>query len=266
MADPLLSWGLYLAAGAVAGLLGGLLGVGGGLVVVPALTLAFTLQGLPESVRVHLAVGTSLATIAATSIASVRAHHRLRRMSWVRVRELAPAVAAGAVAGAGLARLMPGMLLQDCVGAFALAVAMRMGFGLLTVPAAGTPYRPASAVAGGVIGAVSAVVGIGGGTLTVPHLLRRGTPIHEAVPVASACGLPIAVCGAAGFAVLGWGTAGLPASTLGYVSLPAFVAVAMASVACAPVGARLAHALTPQALRRGFAVVLGLVGVAMLVK
>jgi uncharacterized protein len=260
--DPLLAGLLLLCTGALAGLAAGLLGVGGGLVVVPALTFLFAAWGLAPDLAVHSAVGTSLATIVVTGAASVRAHNRHGAVLWPRVRRLGPAVAAGAVAGALLAHRMPGPALRAAVGLFELLVAVRMAFAALAPGA--LRERPDARAWGLPIGAVSALVGIGGGTLTVPYLAARGVPLHRAVGTGAALGVPIALAGGAAMMLAGWGEAGLPAPRLGYVYLPAFAAVAVASALSAPLGARLAHRLPADRLRRAFAVVLAVAGIRML--
>jgi len=260
--DPLQAGVLLLATGLLAGTAAGLLGVGGGLVVVPALTFLFAAWGLEPGLAVHSAVGTSLATIVVTGAASVRAHHRHGAVLWPRVLRLGPAVAVGAVAGALLAHRMPGAALRAAVGVFELVVAVRMAFADFTPP--GGREREGGVLWGLPIGAVSALVGIGGGTLTVPYLAARGVPLHRAVGTGSALGVPIALAGGAALVFAGWGEAGLPAPRLGYVYLPAFVAVAVASALSAPLGARLAHRLPADRLRRVFAVVVGVAGLRML--
>ncbi|MDH5526109.1 MAG: sulfite exporter TauE/SafE family protein [Nitrospirota bacterium] len=254
---------LCLGAGAFAGFIGALFGVGGGLVIVPTLTVVFTLLAVPEEVRVHLAVGTSLAIIVFVSLAAVRAHHRLGKVPWPRVREFAPSVAFGALLGAVLASRLPGPALKACVGGFALLMAAQMT--LVTAPRATADAAPLplSRTIGGLIGAVSAIVGIGGGSLTVPYLLHRHTPIHGAVPVSSACGFPIALFGALGFAAMGASTPDLPPFSAGYVSFPALAAIGLTSVLFAPLGARVAHRLPARALRRLFILLLIVVGLFM---
>jgi len=260
--DPLLAGVLLLATGLLAGTAAGLLGVGGGLVVVPALTFLFTAWGLTPGLAVHSAVGTSLATIVVTGTASVRAHHRHGAVLWPRVRRLGPAVAVGAVGGALLAHHMPGAGLRAAVGLFELLVAVRMAFANFK-PATG-PERPDAALWGLPIGAVSALVGIGGGTLTVPYLAARGVPLHRAVGTGAALGVPIALAGGIALVFAGWTQTGLPAPRLGYVHLPAFATVAVASALSAPWGARLAHKLPADRLRRVFAVVLVIAALRML--
>ena len=264
MPDLFLYLTTFLVIGAVAGTLAGLLGVGGGLVVVPALTLVLGLQGFPNEILVHTAVGTSLATILVTSLASARAHQKLQGMDWDRVRRLAPGVAVGALLGSFLALFLPGDALRVCVGLFELWVAVRWGFRPPSTIKPATAESSGSTVIATGIGALSALVGIGGGTLTVPYMVRIGATIHQAVAVAAACGLPIALAGTIGFIVTGWGNPHLTAGGLGFVFIPAWIVIGVASVLFAPMGARLSNRLSGTTLRRWFSVFLAAAGVMML--
>src|SRR5690349_17934965 len=220
---------IYAATGAAAGLLAGLFGVGGGLIMVPALALVLPWQGLGPAVVMQVAIGTSLAVISATSVSSMAAHHRRGGVLWPVFARFAPGLAAGAAAGAFVAHALPGTVLQRIVGAGALLVAAQM---FLDRQPARQPGLPATAVllsAGGVIGLLSALIGIGGGSLTVPFLTWRGVDIRQAVGTSAACGVPIAWAGAAGFMVAGAGVAGRPEPSLGYVALAAFAAIALTS-------------------------------------
>ncbi|MDH4229437.1 MAG: sulfite exporter TauE/SafE family protein [Nitrospirota bacterium] len=268
---------LFVATGCGAGFLAGLLGVGGGLVVVPVLSMGLTAAGLSRDVVVHLAVGTSLASIAVTSLSSMRAHHRHGAVRWEVARTLAPSVALGALTGAAIARGLPTDVLRLCVALFALTVAARLGLGLGEKPTApqlpripetagipGAAESPVQPAAGLLIGGLSALVGIGGGTLTVPYLLRRGLSMHQAVATSAACGLPIALAGSAGFILFGWGDPALPSGSFGFVYVPALVIISTASMLFAPLGAKAAHALPARALKRWFALVVGVMGIAML--
>lgn len=266
MADPGPYLLLLLAVGAFAGMVAGLLGVGGGIVIVPALTLLFEARGVPGDALVHTAIGTSLATIAVTSVASAWAHRRADAVAWGQVRRLAPAITLGAALGAALAHWIPGGALRSLVGVFELIIAMRIGFDATPLAPDARASRPGAALWGLPIGAFSALVGIGGGTLTVPYLMRLGEPMHRAVGTGAALGLPIALAGGMGFVVTGWGAAGVPPPHLGYVQLPAFAAIAVASMVCAPWGARLAHRLPAGRLRRFFAVFLAVVGTRLLIQ
>ncbi len=246
----------WILTGAAAGLLAGLMGVGGGLVMVPALLFLFQLQGVDEAHRAHLAVGSSLAAIVPISVASLWAHHRRGAVEWRRVARLAPGLMAGAWSGAWLADRLSTGWLQALFGLFLLAVSVQMAHGAKIRPAreARVGLPGADGLAGTLIGLVSGLVGIGGGTMTVPYLVWRGRPMPRAVATSAACGLPIALAGAAGFVHYGR-DAGLEGA-LGHVHWPAVAAMAPAAVLLAPLGARLAHSLPVPRLRRLFALVL----------
>ncbi len=255
----------YLALGAVAGLAAGLLGVGGGLIIVPALIWIYGARGLDGAIVAHLAVGTSLASIVVTSISSVYAHHRRRAVQWPLAGAMAPGILIGALLGAALADSLPAPVLQRAFALFAVVAGARM---LAGTPGRGDRDLPGSwglGLAGGLIGLVSAVVGIGGGTMTTPFLNRRGVGMRQAVATSSACGLPIALAGGLGFAVAGWGGSALPAGSSGFVHWPAVLGVVAASIPAAPLGAHLAHSLPVSALKRIFALLLLLIGGKMMI-
>lgn len=254
------TWIIYLALGAVAGTLAGLLGVGGGLIIVPVLALVFQSAGFPADLIMHLAIGTSLATIVFTSMSSIRAHHRRGAVLWPLVWRLTPGIVVGALAGASVAELMHSQWLSRFFGVFELLVAVQMAMGLRPSAHRGLPATAGMLGAGGVIGGISAIVGIGGGTLTVPFLSWCNVPMRNAVASSSACGLPIAVSGALGFVITGWGAAGLPPWSSGYVYWPAFLGIVLASMLFAPLGAALAHRLPAAGLKRVFALLLAVLG------
>lgn len=256
---------LYLATGAVAGLLAGLFGVGGGLIIVPALAFSFASLGFDNLVLMHLAVGTSLATIVFTSLSSIWAHHRRGAVDWPTVFRLTPGIVLGALGGAVLARFIPSDALRTVFSIFELAVALQLALNLKPSPHRALPGRTGSTLAGGVIGMISALVGVGGGTLTVPFLLWCNVVMQRAVATSAACGLPIALAGAIGFLAAGWGVVGLPRGSSGYLYWPAFVGVVAASVLFAPLGARLAHTLPAARLKRLFSLLLLLLGLRMFV-
>jgi hypothetical protein len=212
----------------------------------------------------HLAIGTSLATIVLTSLSSVWAHHRHGAVRWTAFGAMAPGIVLGALLGAMLAERVPGGNLRVIFGLFELVVALQMGLNLRPAPHRQLPGRLGMGVAGGVIGTVSALVGIGGGTMTVPFLLWCNVPMRQAVATAAACGLPIAVAGAAGFVAAGWEKAALPPGSSGYLYWPAFLGIVAASMLFAPLGARLAHRLPAVLLKRFFAVFLALLALRML--
>lgn len=255
---------LYLLLGAVAGVLAGLFGVGGGLIIVPVLVLSFTAQGFDSAILTHLAVGTSLATIVFTSINSIREHHRRGAVRWPLFVWMSLGILAGSALGALTASSINGPLLQKIIGTFAILVAIQMALGLQPKASGRQPGRPELVAAGGVIGWASAIFGIGGGSLTVPFLTWRSLPMPQAVATSSACGLPIAIASALSFMVLGWHAPGLPAWSLGYVYLPALAGIALTSMFFARFGARLAHRLSPRLLKCLFALLLFCVGLNFL--
>lgn len=255
---------LYLLLGAFAGTLAGLLGVGGGLVMVPVLVFIFQGQVMPSAVIMHMALGTSLAIIMLTSLSSIRAHHQRGAVLWSLCGRLTPGIVLGALSGAVVADMLSDEVLKPVFGIFELLVALQMWLGVRSSLQRNLPDWPGISVAGWVIGSVSAIVGIGGGTLTVPFLTWCRIGIHNAVATSAACGFPIAVAGTLGFIATGWNEAGLPAMSSGYVYWPAFAAVGVASMLFAPLGARLAHALPADKLKKFFAIFLAVLGVRML--
>ena len=250
----------YLAVGIVAGTLAGLFGVGGGTIIVPALLLCFRWQGIDASLQTHLAIGTSLATIMATSVSSTVSHHRLGAVRWPLVAWLAPGLALGVWGGAALAATLDGLHLQRLFGAFAWLVAVQMTFDWKPADQHDVPGSGGLLLSGSVIGLASALFGIGGGSLTVPYLTAMRIRMQEAVATAAACGFPIALFGAAGYVFHGWHRPGLPTQALGFVYLPALAGIAVTSLPAARFGARLAHRWPARRLQQVFAGFLFLVG------
>ncbi len=257
--------GLYAVTGAIAGLIGGLLGLGGGLIIVPALVTVFGRIGINPAVAVHLAIGTSLSTIIVTAISSSQAHHRRGAVDWHVFRGLTPGIVIGALLGAEGAHALPSHALRIIFGVFELLVAAQTAFQFNASPHRTLPKTRALNVAGGIIGMISSVIGIGGGTLTVPFLVWCNVSIRRAVATSSACGVPIAITGAVGYVLTGWHEPNLPSGATGYLYWPAFAGIALVSLLFAPLGARLAHTLPTQILRRAFSVFLAILGVRMLV-
>jgi len=255
---------LLLGMGALAGLLAGLLGIGGGIIIVPLLALVFEAQGVDTGVRMHVAIGTSLATIMVTSLASIRAHQRRGAVDWQVFRHITPGIFAGALAGAAIADFTPGPVLRIAFGVFMLLVAAQMALGNVAPPHRRLPGRAGLALAGLVIGTVAALMGVGGGSMTVPFLTWCNVEVRRAVATSAAIGLPIAVAGTAGFLVGGWDAPGRPPWSLGHVNLPAFLGIVVASTLCAPVGVRLAHTVPPRVLERLFAALLLVLGLRLL--
>lgn len=256
----------YLAAGAFSGLLAGIFGVGGGLIMVPILALLLANKGVSPEMTMHIAIGTSLAVVAMTSLSSTRAHHARGGVRWDLFKSFAPGLALGAVVGAIIADHLDGGSLEAIVGIGALGVALNMLIGKPPKAAAGGsgPRRIELFGVGSLIGTASSLIGIGGGSLTVPYLSLRGVEMRQAVGTSAAGGVPIAWAGALGFMVMGFGVPGLPPGQLGYISIAGFLSLATVSVLTAPLGARLAHQLPPTVLKRAFAVLLIVVGATMI--
>lgn len=265
MAEFLILAGVLAVAGAAAGLIAGLLGVGGGIVIVPVLFALLPLADVPEEVRMHLAVGTSLATIIATSIISARSHAKRGNVDVPLLKRLAIPIAVGVGIGVLLGGRASGWVLTAIFANMALIVAVHMAFFQGRTIADTLPKAPWLDGIGVLIGGFSVVMGIGGGTFSVPTLSLFGVPIKRAVGTAAAIGLIIAVPGAIGFAIAGWGVEGLPPGSLGYVNLVGFALIAPLSMALAPYGAKLAHALPPIWLSRAFAVFLAATSIRMIV-
>ena len=257
---------IFAATGAMAGVLAGLFGVGGGLIMVPALAFVLPTQGTAAAVAMQRSIGTSLAVIATTSVSSTVAHQRRDGVLWPVFGRLAPGLALGAALGAFVAHALSGVVLQRIVGSGALLVAIEMLLDRPPKAEHGLPGAPGLFGAGAVIGLLSSLIGIGGGSLTVPFLSGCGVNMRQSVGTAAACGVPIAWAGAAAFMVAGAGVAGRPEFSVGYVSLLAFAGLAATSVVMAPLGARLAHTLPQRTLKRAFAVLLLVIGVTLLSK
>lgn len=254
----------FLATGALAGFLAGLLGVGGGLIIVPALVAVFESSGFASGHVLHMALGTSLASIVFTSISSLRAHHARGAVRWPVVGRMAAGLALGTFGGAWLAARLPSLGLKWFFVLFAYLVAIQMLAGFKPKPSRQLPKTGGLLASGGLIGAVSAFVGIGGGSLSVPFLTLCNLPMQQAVGTSAALGLPIALGGLAGYAFNGAGLAQLPAWSLGFVYLPALAGIVLASFATAPLGAALAHRLPVARLKQCFAALLIVIASRML--
>jgi uncharacterized membrane protein YfcA len=259
-----IAWTAYAAVGAVAGLLAGLLGVGGGVVIVPILASLFAAQHVAPALVLPLAIGTSLACIAFTSVSSLRAHHRRGAVDWQVFRRVTPGILAGTLAGSFLAAQLSGRFLKGFFVAFVYVIAVQLLLDARPRATRQLPGGPGLFGAGTVIGGVSSLVGIGGGSMTVPFLVWCNVAVPRAIGTSAAVGLPIALAGAIGYAANGLGVATLPAEAVGFVHVPALVGIAAASVLTAPVGARLAHALPVPHLKKAFALLLVAVGTRML--
>ncbi len=254
-----------LVIGAGAGVLAGLLGVGGGIVLVPAYFYALTALGFAGPQLMQVCVATSLATIVVTSIRSVQSHHRKGAVDWGILRGWAPGIAVGAVLGLLVAARVPSAVLQMVFGIAAAIVGIYMIAGKGSWRLAGAlPTGPVRAALAPVLGLLSVLMGIGGGTFGVPMMTLCGVPIHRAVATAAGFGLAIAVPSALGFLLLDVADGAAPPLTVGAVNLPAFGLTIAMTLLTAPWGARLAHALDPGPLKRVFGVFLSLVAINML--
>lgn len=256
---------LYLAVGAVAGVLAGLLGIGGGLVIVPMLTFVFTSQGLAPDYILHMALGTSLASILFTSLSSMRSHHKRGGVLWPVVFRITPGIMIGTFAGSWVASLLSTDFLKGFFGCFLLYVATQMLLGIKPKPSREVPGTAGIFAAGNIIGVFSSLVGIGGGTLSVPFLTWCNIQIHKAIGTSAGIGFPIAIAGTLGYVTSGLNVQGLPEFSLGFVNLSALLGIVAASVLTAPIGVKLAHSLPIDKLKRIFAVLLYVVGTRMLV-
>ncbi len=244
----------------------GLFGIGGGLIIVPALVAIFSYQGYPGDVIVHLAIGTSLATIIFTSLSSIWAHHKRRAVLWSILPWLATGILAGSFTAGIIADAIPARGLQWFFAFFELYVAIQMTLNLKPNASRQLPGMVGMLGTGSLIGGISSLVGIGGGTLTVPFLVWCNISIHKAIATSAACGLFIAVAGTIGFILGGWAEAALPSYSLGYIHLPSLLGIVSTSVLFAPLGAKLAHHLPVTTLKRTFALVLYLLAFYMLLK
>lgn len=264
--EPLLIVELALL-GLCTGFLAGLLGIGGGMIMVPFISAILAARGVAPGLAVKMAIATSMATIIFTSVSSVRAHHKRGAVRWDIVRRLAP----GIVIGAALASL--GVFAALKGGSLALLFALFVGFSATQMlldkkpaPSRTLPGTAGQLGAGGVIGFLSGLVGAGGGFVSVPFMTWCNVAIHNAVATSAALGFPIALANALGYVVAGQGVPELPAGSLGYVYLPALAVIAVASVLMAPVGVKAAHALPVKSLKRAFAAILYVLAGYMLYK
>jgi uncharacterized membrane protein YfcA len=256
----------YLILGTITGFLAGLFGVGGGLVLVPVLLMLFDAQHFNSEHTLHLALGTSLATIIFTSVASMRKHHQHGAVNWQVVRRITPGILLGTALGAASASLVPAQGLGIFFTIFVYSVAAQILLGRDPHPSRQLPGTAGMTLAGAFTGWISSLVSIGGGAIVVPFLVWCNVPIRHAIGTASAIGFPIAVGGTIGYIAVGAHIEALPEMHLGYVYLPALFWVALATVITAPFGARAAHLMRVELLRKLFAVMLIVLATKLLLK
>lgn len=247
---------IYLGIGMVAGVLAGLLGIGGGIVIVPMLLFSFTLQNLPYEFMMHLALGTSMASIIFTSVVSFWSHHKRGAVHWEVVRRIVLGIFLGTFLGTGIAGKLSTGFLTGFFVVFLYYVATQLLLNKKPKPSRTLPGRWGIFSAGSLIGVVSSLVGIGGGSLSVPFMIWCNIPVHKAIGTSAAMGFPIAVAGTVGYIINGLGKTGLPSHCFGYIYLPALVGLICASMLTAPLGVKLAHSLPVDRLKRIFAVLL----------
>lgn len=253
-----------LGLGAFTGLFAGLFGIGGGGIMVPVLTFLFAQQQFPAEHLLHVALATSMAAIVPTAIASLGAHHKHRAVIWPVVIKITPGILVGTFAGTFIASYLPAPPLAIFFSCFMALVALQMVLNRKPKPARQLPGPLGISATGTGIGVVSALVAIGGGTLTVPFLVWCNITLPVAIGTSAAVGLPIALSGALGYVVNGWNQTELPAYTLGYVYWPAVLAMASMSFFTAPLGAKLAHRLPIPLLKKLFALLLVALSLQML--
>lgn len=261
----MLEWIAYIVLGLFAGFVAGLLGVGGGLIIVPVLAFIFAAHHFPEPYVIHLALGTSLASIVFTSISSVRAHHAHAAVDWKIFRALTPGIVIGTLLGTVLVAYLPAHFLKIFFVVFVFYVGTQMLLNIKPKAARDLPGLPGMFAAGNVIGMVSSLVGIGGGTLSVPFMTWCNVQLHRAIGTSSAIGVPIAIAGTVGYVVNGLAVrTALPEHSLGFIYWPALLSIVVASILTAPLGAKLAHRLPVKKLKNIFAFLLYILGVRML--
>ena len=259
-------YGAYLLLGAAAGLFGGMFGLGGGTLLVPVLLFLFDAQHFPAAHTMHLALGTSMATIVFTALASMRKHHQHGAVNWSVVRRITPGILIGTALGAAFASAISPRLLGVIFAFFVLVAATQILLDVKPHASRQLPGRAGLTLTGMFTGWLSTLVSIGGGTIVVPFLLWCNVPIRHAIGTSAAIGFPIAVGGTLGYIVAGMHLESLPAPHLGYVFLPALAGTALASVITAPMGAWAAHHMPVATLRKLFAILLLALAAKLLLK
>ena len=262
-------WLIYLAVGVFVGFFAGLLGIGGGSVMVPILSLTFAAQGFSSDHVIHMALATSMATIIPGGVASAWAHHRHRAVDWQVVKQMTPGILTGTFSGAVIAHFSSTAFLKTFFVGFICFLAAQLLFDLKPAPRKGRHALPGPLgmfAFGALMGVISSFAGIGGAVLSIAFLTWCNKSMHDAIGTAAAIGVPLAIAGTVGFVATGlMFDRALPTWSLGYVYLPAFVGIAITSSAIAPLGAKLAHRLPVNVLRRVFVVFLVGLAVKMVV-
>lgn len=253
---------IYLTTGAFVGFIAGLLGIGGGLIIVPVLTSVFIYFLQTEHV-VHLAIGTSLATILITSYSAVKTHHKLGHVNWELVRLLGIGIFLGAFLGGWSSQFIDNNVLSKLFGFFELVIAIYMLLNIKPTPQRQLPSAIHQTSAGFGIGGIASILGIGGGTLTTPYLVWHNVKMHKAIATSTACSIPVAAAGTFGFLLGGLNTELLPEYATGYIYWPAFFGIVIMSYFTAPIGAKLTHQLPVKLLKKLFSFLLILLAIKM---
>lgn len=262
-----MEWALaYLALGALVGLFSGMFGIGGGTVLVPVLLMLFKMQDFPAPYVLHLALGTSMATILVTSLASMRKHHQHGAVNWAVVRSITPGILFGTALGALCAASVSPRALGIFFAVFVYFASIQVMFELRPRASRQLPGMMGMTLTGTFTGWISSLVSIGGGTVVVPFLIWCNVPIRNAIGTSAAVGFPVAVGGTVGYIITGLGAQMLPFPNMGFVYLPALLWVALASVVTAPLGAIAAHRMKIGLLRKLFAVLMLVLATHLLIK
>lgn len=254
----------YLALGVVIGFLAGLLGIGGGMTMVPVLAIMFPAQGFPFETKMQVILATSMATIMFTAVSSVRAHHARGAVHWQALWAMAPGILIGSMIGTRVVAMLSTVFLAVFFTCFLFYTGTQMLLNFKPKASRTLPGTAGLVLAGVVVGFLSAMVGAGGGFFSVPFLSWCNVPVHTAIGTSAALGFPIALFTTIGNVINGWNVPNVPQPSLGYVYLPALVGISATSVLVAPYGARLSHKLPVATLKRIFAVLLYVLGLRML--
>jgi len=246
----------YLGLGLIVGFFAGLLGIGGGGMMVPLLTMIFMAQGFDAEQLVHMALGTSMASIVVTAISSAYSHHKHGAVRWDVWKHMALGLLLGTFALSFVTAYLPRTFLAVFFSLFMSYVAIQMFLNLKPKPSRTLPNKFGLSLVGFAIGGISALVAIGGGTMSVPFLTWCNVKVRHAIATSAALGVPIALAGGIGYAMSGWGESNLPDGSVGYVYVPAVLSISATSVLVAPLGARLAHRLPVHILKKAFGILL----------
>lgn len=255
---------IYLGLGAVAGLLSGIFGIGGGLVIVPTLLFCFKFLNFPPEIAIHMAIGTSLSIILVTASNSVYGHHKRGAVDWKVFKKIAISLIIGTVVGSSISSLLSADLLETIFSVYLVLVSLKMFLDFKVHSEVKKTGTPMFSIVGFIIGFKSAILGIGGGTISIPFLTWRGYSMQKAVGVSAALGIPIALFGAISYMITGQSVDNLPEYSIGYIYLPAFLGVILTSSFMARVGVKLSHSLPQDKMKKGFSIFLGIVAIKII--